>query len=268
LERPLRLSEEADRREALAHWLTAPENPWFARAAVNRIWQHLMGRGLIEPADDLRATNLPSNEAVLQALAGDFVANDYNLKQTIRVICNSATYQLAGEPNETNKHDETQFSRRIVRRLTAEQLLDAVVQVTGVPEKFPGVPLGTRAAQLPDTAVPSYFLDLFGRPPRQVACTCERDMAPNLAQTLHVMNDESMHAKIRSSAGRLTKLLAAGKTDAEVLEELFLAALTRLPTAAERDKVLATIRQAPSRKEGFSDLLWALLNARAFRFSP
>jgi hypothetical protein len=266
-DRPLSLLEGADRREALANWLTAPENPWFARAAVNRIWQHLMGRGLIEPADDLRATNLPSNQAVLDALAGDFVTNDYDLKQTMRVICNSATYQLSSESNATNKQDETQFSRRLVRRLTAEQFLDAVVQVTGVPEKFPGVPLGTRAAQLPDTAVPSYFLDLFGRPPRQVACTCEREMSPNLAQTLHVMNNDSVNAKIRSSEGRLSKLLATGMTDVDVLEDLFLATLTRFPTAVERDKALGTIRQAPSRKEGFSDLLWALLNARAFAFS-
>jgi Protein of unknown function (DUF1549)/Protein of unknown function (DUF1553) len=259
--------EPADRREALARWLTAPENPWFARAMVNRLWGHLMGRGLIEPVDDLRATNPASNEAALQALTADFIANDYDLKHTLRVIANSATYQLSSEPNASNGSDETQFSRHVVRRLGAEQILDAVVQATGVPEKFPGMPLGVRAAQLPDTAVPSYFLDLFGRPARQVVCECERDMAPNLAQTLHIMNGDSVNAKIRSPEGHLAQLLATDERDATVLQELFLTTLTRLPTAHERDGALATIHQAPSRAEGFGDLLWALLNSREFLFS-
>jgi hypothetical protein len=259
--------DEPDRREALARWLTAPENAWFARATVNRLWKQLMGRGLIEPVDDLRTTNPASNEAALQALTDDFVANDYDLKHTLRVIANSAVYQLAAAPNATNRNDETQFSRHVVRRLGAEQILDAVVQVTGVPEKFPGMPLGVRAAQLPDTAVPSYFLDLFGRPARAVVCECEREMAPNLAQTLHIMNGDSINAKIRSPEGRLVKLLASEKEDAAVLEELFLMTLTRPPAPRERDRALATIREAPSRAEGFADLLWALLNAREFLFS-
>jgi hypothetical protein len=259
--------DDADRREALARWLTAPENPWFARSIVNRLWGHLMGRGLIEPVDDLRATNPASNEAALQSLASDFIANDYDLKHTLRVICDSATYQLSSELNATNQYDEMQFSHHLVRRLGAEQILDAVVQATGVPEKFPGVPLGTRAAQLPDTAVPSYFLDLFGRPARAVACECEREMAPNLAQTLHIMNGDSVNAKIRAPEGRLAKLLETRKTDDQVLEELFLSTLTRLPTPRERRSALDAIRDAPSRKEAFSDLHWALLNSREFLFS-
>jgi hypothetical protein len=265
---PEKSSEEpADRREALAEWLTAPENPLFARATVNRLWKHVMGRGLVEPVDDMRATNPASNEAVLQSLADDFVANDYNLKHTLRVICNSTTYQLSSTPNPTNQNDETQFSRHLVRRLGAEQILDSMVQVTGVPEKFSGQPPGLRAAQLPDTAVPSYFLDLFGRPARQVVCECEREVAPNLAQTLHIMNGESVNAKIRDPEGRLAKLLATSMTDAQLLEELFLTALTRPPTPRERTNALATIREAPSRAEGFADLLWALLNSREFVFS-
>jgi hypothetical protein len=265
--RPAAIPEDADRREALARWLTVPENPWFARAIVNRLWGRLMGRGLIEPVDDLRATNPPSNEAALQALASDFIANDYDLKHTLRVICSSATYQLSSDVNATNQHDDTQFSHHLVRRLDAEQILDAVVQATGVPEKFPGVPIGARAAQLPDTAVPSYFLDLFGRPARAVACECEREMAPNLAQTLNIMNGDSVNAKIRTPEGRLAKLLESSKTDSEVLEELFLRTLTRLPTDRERQSALAAIRDAPSRREAFSDLLWALLNSREFLFS-
>jgi len=259
--------EGVDRREALARWITAPENPWFARSMVNRLWRHLMGRGLIEPVDDVRATNPASNDAALEALTADFVANDYDLKHTLRVIANSATYQLSSEANASNTNDETQFSRHYVRRLGAEQILDAVVQATGVPEKFSGQPLGLRAAQLPDTAVPSYFLDLFGRPARAVVCECEREMAPNLAQTLHIMNGDSVNAKIRSPEGRLTRLLATDKPDAAVLEDLFLTTLTRPPTPHERDQALATIREAPSRAEGFSDLLWALLNSREFLFS-
>jgi hypothetical protein len=265
--RPPVIPDDGDRREALARWLTAPENPWFARALVNRLWGHLMGRGLIDPVDDLRATNPPSNDAALQALTSDFIANDFSLKHTLRVICSSATYQLASEVNPTNRFDETQFSHHLVRRLGAEQILDAVVQVTGVPEKFPGVPLGARAVQLPDTAVPSYFLDLFGRPARAVACECEREMAPNLAQTLHIMNGDSVNAKIRAPEGRLAKLLETEKTDEQVLEELFLSTLTRLPTARERRSALTEIRNAASRKEAFSDLLWALLNSREFLFS-
>lgn len=264
--RPPAIPDDADRREALARWLTAPENPWFARSIVNRLWGQLMGRGLVEPVDDLRATNPASNEAALQALASDYLANDYDLKHTLRVICSSATYQLSSELNVTNQHDETQFSHHLVRRLGAEQLLDAVVQATGMPEKFPRVPLGARAAQLPDTAVPSYFLDLFGRPARAVTCECEREMAPNLAQTLHIMNGDSVNAKIRAPEGRLAKLLESGRTDDQVLEELFLCTLTRLPTPHERRSALAAIRDAPSRKEAFSDLFWALLNSREFLF--
>jgi hypothetical protein len=263
---PVAVPDGVDRRAVLAHWLTAPDNPWFARATVNRIWRHLFGRGLVEPADDVRATNPASNEEALVALAADLVQNDYDLKQTIRVICNSATYQLSSEPNPTNRQDESQFSHHLVRRLTAEQLLDALVQATGVAEKFPGVPLGARAAQLPDTSVPSYFLDLFGRPARQLVCECERESMPNLTQTLHLMNGDDVNAKIRSPEGRLAKLLAGTGSDAEVVEELFLATLTRLPTKAETDRALAAIRTASARKEGFSDLLWALLNSRAFVF--
>jgi hypothetical protein len=261
------IPDDADRREALARWMTAPENPWFARSIVNRLWGHLMGRGLIEPVDDLRATNPASNEAALQALTRDFIANDYDLKHTLRVICGSAVYQLSSETNATNQYDESQFSHHLVRRLEAEQILDGVVQATGVPEKFPRVPLGARATQLPDTAVPSYFLDLFGRPARVVACECEREMAPNLAQTLHIMNGDSVNAKIRAPEGHLSKLLEANKTDPQVLEELFLTTLTRLPTAKERSTALAEIRASASRKEAFSDLLWALLNSREFLFS-
>jgi hypothetical protein len=265
--KPPVIPEDADRRAALARWLTAPANPWFARAIVNRVWKHLMGRGLVEPVDDMRATNPASNEAALSALVAAFVANDYRLKPLIRVICGSAAYQRSSDVNRTNQHDDTQFSRHRVRRLDAEQLLDAVVQVTGVPEKFPGVPLGARAAELPDTAVPSYFLDLFGRPARASVCECERETAPNLAQTLHVMNGDSINARIRAPEGVLTKRLASEMTDEELLEELFLTALTRPPRPAERRGALATIRQAPSRAEGFADLLWALLNAREFAFS-
>ena len=261
------VTDGEDRREALARWLTAPENPWFARAAVNRVWKHLLGRGLVDPPDDMRATNPAANEEALRALAEHFVANDYALKPVLRALCRSKTYQLSSEPNATNRHDETHFARHLVRRLTAEQLLDALVQVTGVPERFPGLPPGTRAAQLPDTAVPSQFLDLFGRPARQTVCECEREAEPNLTQTLHVMNGEGVNAKVRAPGGRLAKLLASEKTDAEIVEELFLAALTRHPTPEERGRALAAVRDAPSRKEGFGDLLWALLNSRAFAFT-
>lgn len=258
---------EEDRRQALAEWLTSPENPWFARNVANRIWKHLMGRGLVEPVDDVRATNPASNEAALQVLSAYLVEHDFDTRALIRLIVNSRVYRQGSEVNPSNRFDVTQFSRHVVRRLTAEQILDSLVAATGVPEKFPGVPLGPRAAQLPDTSVPSFLLDLFGRPARESACECERESEPNLAQVLHIMNGESIHRRISAPNSRLARLLAAGKGDAEIIEELFLATLTRRPTARERDGVLASIAASGARQETLADLHWALLNSRAFLFT-
>lgn len=256
-----------DRREDLAAWLTARENPWFARNIANRIWKHLMGRGLVEPVDDVRATNPASNEEALAVLTDYLVKNDFDIRSLIRQIANSRVYGLSAATNPSNQFDTAQFSHYVVRRLTAEQILDSLVAATGVPEKFPGVPLGPRAAQLTDTSVPSYLLDLFGRPARTSVCECEREADPNLAQVLHIMNGESINRKVSTGGSRVEKLLASGKPDAEIIDELFLATLTRLPTEKERAGALKAISESGARRDTFADLAWALLNSREFLFT-
>ncbi|HLB77460.1 MAG TPA: DUF1549 and DUF1553 domain-containing protein, partial [Candidatus Dormibacteraeota bacterium] len=185
---PLPPDYRGDRRQALAEWLTSPRNPYFAHILVNRVWRHLMGRGLVEPVDDLRATNPPSNEALFDWLARDFVQHGCDVKYLIRTIMRSQTYQRSSQPRQGSERDSRYYSHFPFKRLGAEQLLDAITACTGVPEKFSGYPLGTSAAQLPDTNVASYFLDVFGRPARQITCECERTGDLTVAQMLHLMN--------------------------------------------------------------------------------
>lgn len=241
---PVALDAPGDRRVALAKWLTAPENPYFARSIVNRVWRHFMGRGLIEPVDDLRATNPATNEPLLAALEKDFVAHHFDIRHLITVIATSRTYQLTSKPNPDNKKDDRHFSRYFVKRLTAEQLLDAICQVTGQPEKFAGFPIGTHAEQLPDTRVGSYFLDVFGRPPRQITCDCERAQEPNMAQALHLINGPGVNQKISAQGGLVDRLLAAKKTDPEVIEELYLSCFGRFPTDEEKHDALQAVDEA------------------------
>ncbi len=260
-------AKQPDRRADLAGWLTATDNPWFARSMANRLWKHLMGRGLIDPVDDLRASNPASNEEALVALEQEFLRSGFQWKAILRQVATSRTYQLRAETNASNRYDETQFSHHVVRRLTAEQIMDALVAATGVPERFSGQTPGTRAVQLPDTSVPSYLLDLFGRPARANVCECEREADPNLAQVLHVMNGETINGKLAAPNGRLVRLLAENRPDPAIVEELFLATLTRLPSSTELHGALEAVRKAPVRRDGFADLFWALLNSREFLFT-
>lgn len=260
-------ARQPDRRADLAVWLTSRENPWFARSIANRVWKHLLGRGLVDPVDDMRATNPPSNEAALAVLTESLVRSDFDLKALIRLIATSRVYQESAATNASTRFDETQFSHYRVHRLTAEQLLDSLVVATGVPEKFAGVPAGTRAAQLADTSVPSYLLDLFGRPSRTTVCECEREEEPNLAQVLHLMNGDSINARINAPDGRLARLLGSSKADREVVTELFLAALARRPTERELSGALRALARSGARKEVLADLFWALLNSREFLFN-
>lgn len=260
-------AKQPDRRADLAEWLTSRENPWFARSIANRVWKHLLGRGLVDPVDDMRATNPPANEAALAVLTEALVRSDFDLKALIRLIATSRVYQESSATNAGTRFDETQFSHYRVHRLTAEQLLDSLVAATGVPEKFSGAPAGTRAAQLADTSVPSYLLDLFGRPSRTSVCECEREEEPNLAQVLHLMNGDSINARINAPDGRLARLLGSGKPDREVVTELFLAALARRPTAKELSGALRALNGSGARKEVLADLFWALLNSREFLFN-
>jgi hypothetical protein len=261
------LGPEDDRREAFARWLTAPDNPYFARAAANRIWFHLFGRGIVDPVDDFRGTNPPSIPALLDALAADLVANKFDRKHLIRTIMNSRVYQLSGEKNAANADDVRYFSRHVPRRIAAEALLDAVCDVTGVPEKFKGFPEGTRAVQLPDGEFPYTFLQVFGRPPRASACECERDTDTTLHMALMLQGGDFIQSKLTNPDGRVRKLAASGLPDDKLIEEMFLLALSRGPTVEE----VRTIRDAfekdgRSRREHCEDLMHALLNHVEFLF--
>jgi hypothetical protein len=258
--------ETRDRRQALAAWLTARDNPYFARNVVNRYAGYLLGRGLVEPIDDLRATNPPSNPALLDALADDFVKSGYNVKHLLRTILRSRLYQLDSRPTHDNAADTRFYSHHLVKRLSAEPLLDAVDAVTGVPTKFEKVPLGTRAIELPDARYNNYFLTTFGKPRREAVCECERTSEPNLAQALHTLNGDVVSAKVASPAGRLARLLAAKKPHDEIVTELYLAALARRPSAAELDAWRRQRGEATDAKSFYEDLLWSLLNSKHFLF--
>ncbi|MBA2227887.1 DUF1549 domain-containing protein [Thermogemmata fonticola] len=258
-----------DRRFRLAEWLTSPENRLFARNLANRIWGYTMGRGLVEPLDDMRATNPPVHPALLEALADELIRSKYDLKHLLRLIFTSRAYQLSAQVTPGNQADAANvyFTRRVVRRLTAEQLADALDDLTGSPEKYPGLPPGTRAVQLPDSEVASYFLDTFGRPARQVLCECERTSTPNLAQAMHLLNGAVLQRKLADPNGRIDKLLAAKTPLPQIVEELYLAAWSRRPSADELKKAESWVRSAPNLREGLQDLVWVLANSREFLFN-
>jgi len=255
-----------DRREVFAEWLTGPANPYFAKSVVNRVWYHLMGKGIVDPVDDFRDSNPPSNDELLDALARDFVAHKFDLKSLIRTIMTSRTYQLSASPNETNKDDAKYFSHAVTKLLTAEQLLDALCDVTAVPEKFAGLPLGTRAIQLPDGEVNHPFLKTFGQPARELACECERESDSNLAQALQLINGPTINDKLRNPNNRLGKLLAEKKGEREILDALYVAALARPATDAERAPALSHVAKAKDKRKAWEDVLWAILNTREFLF--
>jgi hypothetical protein len=261
----VKIEPERDRREVLADWMTAPSNPYFAKAIVNRLWKHFLGRGLVEPVDDFRVTNPPTNEALLDALAEDFVRHKYDLKHLFRTITGSRVYQLSAQPNETNKEDKQFYSRFYLKRLNAEELLDGICRVTEVPEKFPGFHLGTRAAQLPDPKVPSYFLDVFDRATRETVC--ERKQTTSVMQVMHLVSGDTINQKIRAENGLIERLTKSGKSSREIIEELYLRTLSRFPKKEEAQLAQRGVNQAPSPREGYEDLLWALLNSKEFLFN-
>jgi hypothetical protein len=261
-----------DRRRELAAWLTAPENPWFARNLANRVWAHLLGRGLVEPVDDFRATNPPTNPQLLDALAQHLIEQKYDLRALMRTICASRTYQHASQTNETNARDEQNFSRALYKRMDAEVLLDAICQTTGIPDRFDGALAGTRAIELWDSQIEHHFLRLFGRPVRQSACECERVVEPSVAQVLHLLNSERVDGKLKHEAGRVADLAKRETSDQRLVEELYLTALSRFPTAAERQTgveylAAASPRDLTQRRVRAEDLLWTLLNSLEFVFN-
>lgn len=260
------LSPGQSRQEALADWMTAPGNEFFAKATVNRIWFHLLGKGIVDPVDDFRDSNPSANDELLDALAQDFVANQFDVKHVIRAILNSRTYQLSAQTNEYNQDDDKYFSHTITKLLTAEQLLDALCAVTEVPEKFPGLPLGTRATQLPDGEVNHPFLKTFGQPARELACECERESDSNLTQALQLINGPTVNDKIRNPNNRLGRLLKADLSAEEILQELYLATLSRPPVAGEIKVSLDHVAKASDKRKAWEDVLWALVNAKEFLF--
>ena len=256
------------RRQQLADWMTAPQNPWFARNVVNRMWAHFTGRGIIEPVDDTRLTNPPSNPELLDALAQNFIDCGYDLHALIRLMTSSRTYQLSTEPNATNAGDELNYSRAWLRPLEAEVLLDALCATTDVPEKFPGVPAGYRAVQLWDSQVQHEFLKIFGRPVRATACQCERVAEPTVAQVLKVMNSPLVQSKLTHAGGRVARWTASTLSPGELAEEMYLTFFNRLPDDAEAARAAEFLaRPGSDRRQAIEDLAWSLLNSTEFVFN-
>lgn len=272
----LPMGATGDTRVYFANWLTSPANPFFARNIVNRVWRNFMGRGLVEPVDDLRATNPSTNDELLNALTADFVAHHFDIDCLIRTIMQSATYQTSSQPLKENADDDKFGSHYVIKRLPAEVLLDAYSQVTQQPEKFDGYPVGMRALQLPDTAVKSYFLDAFGRPPREQTRESERTSVPTITQALHIINGDTLNDKLRATGGTIDMLLKLGFSDEEIVNYLYLAALSRYPTASERTELVNGLQAAEQqkvpgvqnpRRAALVDMSWALLTGEEFMFN-
>jgi hypothetical protein len=264
---PVVVDGDADRREKLADWLVSPSNPFFARAAINRIWYHLMGRGIVEPVDDLRESNPPVSAGLLDALADDFVRHGYDVRRTIRLIVSSRVYQLSSLPNRFNAGDTRYFSHATVRMLSAEQILDSASRAAGVPEKLFNLPAGSRAVQVPDGELVHPFLKDFGQPARADACECERGTDSTLEQALQIVGGRTLHNKVIAPDNRIGEMLRAGADDRTLVEGLFLATLSRPPIAAERDLAVSDLAaRARDRRRAAEDLFWALLNHPEFLF--
>jgi hypothetical protein len=259
------IADPADARPQLAEWITSADNPFFAHVIVNRVWADLMGRGIVEPIDDLRATNPPTNGPLLAALANEFRRSNCDLKQLIRLICTSHVYGLSSLPTERNMGDRQNYSRHYRTRLRAEVLLDAVSDVTGVGDSFAAMPADSRANQLWTTRVESVFLDTFGRPNENQDPPCERTTDTTVTQTLHLMNAPQLHQRVTSDAGRAAQLAASQRTPAEIIEDVYLLVYSRLPDDEERKIGLTLFGEVnASRRQATEDLMWALINTPEF----
>jgi hypothetical protein len=264
--KPVAIPDGPQRRDALADWLASKENPFFAKAITNRVWSYFLGKGIIDPVDDIRASNPPVNAALLEALTKDFTDHNFDLQYLMRVIVNSRTYQAAITTNEWNKDDAINFSRFIPRRMSAEELMDAVNAASGAKAVFPEVPADMNASQFPDPHVGKEgFLDVFGRPLRESACECERRTDFSLPQALNLVNGRTISDAVADPKGRVAKLVLSGKDDAAIVEDLYLAALSRLPDKAEAERAAKYLAPGP-RATRAQDLLWALLNSKGFLY--
>ena len=256
----------ADRRDALVDWLVSPENPFFAKSMANRVWSYFFGRGIIEPVDDIRASNPPSNPELLDALAAQFVKDGFDLRKLMRTICQSRTYQLSIVKNKWNEDDTINFSHAQPRRLSAEQMVDALALATGTKVKLAGVPAGMRAVQIPDGMVQGNdFLQLFGRPKRQSACECERSSNLTLSHALSLINGPTISEAVNSRDGRIARLAETEKDDRVLVEQIYLSCLGRMPT--EKELKAVEFKPGANRVEVAQDLTWALVNSPAFLFN-
>ena len=260
------IAKGADRRQVLADWLTAPENPYFARNLANIVWAQFFGKGIIDPVDDVRVSNPATNPELLARLATQLTAYRYDFKKLVRDICTSRTYQLSAVPNATNAGDEANFAKAAVRRIRAEVLLDALSTVTGSTEKLRGLPQGGRAIEIADGRTSTYFLTTFGRATRETPCSCEVKMEPNLSQALHLLNGDAVNAKVLSG-GLVKKLLKDGQPPNAIIEELYLRTLGRRPTAVETTQLAAFFTEGKKPDVVLNDLFWSLLNAKEFVFN-
>jgi hypothetical protein len=272
------IDSPADRRALFAEWLTSPRNSLFARTIVNRVWANFMGRGLVDPVDDVRSANPSSNEELFAALTKDFVDHGYDVQRLIRTIMNSSVYQLSSEANAANQSDNMFYSKHIIRRLPAEVILDAMSQVTGSPTAFPGYPAGTRALQLPDTQVKSEFLTSFGRPQRISCDAAERASDSTIAQALAVINGDTLNKKLSAPEGAIALLLKLGLSDRRILEFMYLSAFSRYPTDAESAALAEALEKVKpaqgteearrdAHRQALEDMVWALLTSKEFLFN-
>lgn len=267
-ESPGELGPDVDRRQKLVEWLVSPDNPYFARSIVNRLWFHLLGQGIVDPVDDFRDTNPPSNPELLNRLADEFIANGFRIKAVLRTILNSSTYQLSSKPAERQSPHaaapDRYFARAEIQMLQAEQTLDAVSMITGIPERFPGYPIGTRAIQLAGGTVDHSFLMAFSKPVRDATCECARDSEPSLSQVIQMLNHPSIVNNIKSPEGRISKWLSAGRSPEDVVELIYLTTLARRPTPQEQQLLAQHLKSAPDTLTGLFDVQFALLNSNEF----
>jgi hypothetical protein len=256
-----------DPRHKLVDWMASAENPFFAKALCNRMWGHLMGRGLVDPIDDMRETNPPSNPDLLEALARDFREHRFDVKHLLRTICNSRTYQLSAVPNDNNRHDRQNHARYYAKRLIAEVFLDAVDRVTETKTEFGKVPKRARAIELPHEGFGSYILDVFDRPTRTSSCECARSSGASLQQVLYLSNSGEIEDKLAADTGRIARLVNAGTTPETAIEELYVAAFARVPTPEELQKARAHLEKQSDTRRGLEDIAWVLINSREFMFN-
>lgn len=263
---PIEVAEYDDPRFQLVQWMRSPDNPYFAPALVNRLWAHFFGQGLVEPHDDLRVTNPATNQPLLDELAAEFVRSGYNMRHIIRLICTSSTYQLSSEANDHNLDDTQAHSRFYPQRLNAEPLLDAIDWATESRSRFSGLPAETLAIELPDEGFNNAFLKLFGRPPRESACECEREAQPSLSQALFLMNDGFVRSKINHKSGLAARLAEDPRELDQCVQELFLKTLGRHPSDEESQRAVEVLQAEPDLQQTYRDLLWVLLNTKEFLF--